>query len=152
MQRNVLETTMGAIVLIAAMGFLYLVSNSIGVRQTTDGYNLVMRFDRGGSINPGTDVRVAGAKIGTVVAKDFDPQNYQAVVTINVDGKVRLPKDTTAVVTSDGLLGDNYVLLEIGGDDQMLKPNDQITHVQGALNLADLINKFVVGGSGSKQN
>lgn len=60
-----------------------------------------------------------------------------------------LPKDTTAVITSDGLLGDNYVLLDIGGDDEMLKPNDQITHVQGALNLADLINKFVVG---SKQN
>jgi phospholipid/cholesterol/gamma-HCH transport system substrate-binding protein len=152
MQRNVLETVMGAIVLIAAAGFLYLVSNTVGVRQTTGGYNLVMRFDRGGSINPGTDVRVAGAKVGTVVSKDFDADNYQAVVTINVDGKVKLPKDTTAIITSDGLLGDNYVLLEIGGDDQMLKPNDQITHVQGALNLADLINKFVVGGSSSKQN
>ncbi|HWU01081.1 MAG TPA: outer membrane lipid asymmetry maintenance protein MlaD, partial [Terriglobales bacterium] len=116
----------------------------------SSGYNLVMRFDRGGSVNPGTDVRIAGAKIGTVVSKSFDPDNYQAVVTINVDNSVKLPKDTTAIVTSDGLLGDNYVLLEIGGDDQMLKANDQITHVQGALNLADLINKFVVGGS--KQN
>lgn len=149
MQRNVLETVMGAIVLIAAAGFLYLVSNTIGVHQNTGGYDLVMRFDRGGSVNPGTDVRIAGAKVGTVVGKQFDPANYQAVVTINVDGNVKLPKDTTAVITSDGLLGDNYVLLDIGGDDEMLKPNDQITHVQGALNLADLINKFVVG---SKQN
>jgi len=150
MQRNMLETVMGAIVLIAAAGFLYLVSSSVGVRENSSGYNLVMRFDRGGSVNPGTDVRIAGAKIGTVVSKSFDPDNYQAVVTINVDNSVKLPKDTTAIVTSDGLLGDNYVLLEIGGDDQMLKANDQITHVQGALNLADLINKFVVGGS--KQN
>jgi phospholipid/cholesterol/gamma-HCH transport system substrate-binding protein len=150
MQRNMLETVMGAIVLIAAAGFLYLVSSSVGVRENSSGYNLVMRFDRGGSVNPGTDVRIAGAKIGTVVSKSFDPDNYQAVVTINVDNSVKLPKDTTAVITSDGLLGDNYVLLEIGGDDQMLKANDQITHVQGALNLADLINKFVVGGS--KQN
>jgi phospholipid/cholesterol/gamma-HCH transport system substrate-binding protein len=149
MQRNVLETVMGAIVLIAAIGFLYLVSNTIGVHQNTSGYNLVMRFDRGGSVNPGTDVRIAGAKVGTVVSKIFDAANYQAVVTINVDGEVKLPKDTTAVITSDGLLGDNYVLLDIGGDDQMLKANDQISHVQGALNLADLINKFVVG---SKQN
>jgi phospholipid/cholesterol/gamma-HCH transport system substrate-binding protein len=149
MQRNVLETVMGAIVLIAAAGFLYLVSNTIGVHQNTNGYDLVMRFDRGGSVNPGTDVRIAGAKVGTVVTKQFDPTNYQAVVTINVDGNVKLPKDTTAVITSDGLLGDNYVLLDIGGDEEMLKPNDQITHVQGALNLADLINKFVVG---SKQN
>lgn len=150
MQRNMLETVMGAIVLIAAAGFLYLVSSSVGVRENSSGYNLVMRFDRGGSVNPGTDVRIAGAKIGTVVSKRFDPDNYQAVVTINVDNDVKLPKDTTAIITSDGLLGDNYVLLEIGGDDQMLKANDQITHVQGALNLADLINKFVVGGS--KQN
>jgi phospholipid/cholesterol/gamma-HCH transport system substrate-binding protein len=150
MQRNMLETVMGAIVLIAAAGFLYLVSSSVGVRENSSGYNLVMRFDRGGSVNPGTDVRIAGAKIGTVVSKRFDPDNYQAVVTINVDNTVKLPKDTTAIITSDGLLGDNYVLLEIGGDEQMLKANDQITHVQGALNLADLINKFVVGGS--KQN
>jgi phospholipid/cholesterol/gamma-HCH transport system substrate-binding protein len=150
MQRNMLETVMGAIVLIAAAGFLYLVSSSVGVRENSSGYNLVMRFDRGGSVNPGTDVRIAGAKIGTVVSKSFDPDNYQAVVTINVDNSVKLPKDTTAIITSDGLLGDNYVLLEIGGDEQMLKANDQITHVQGALNLADLINKFVVGGS--KQN
>lgn len=151
MQRNVLETVMGAIVLIAAIGFLYLASITIGVR-TSDGYNLIMRFDRGGSVNPGTDVRIAGAKVGTVVAKSFDPANFQAVITINVDSSVKLPKDTTAIITSDGLLGDNYVLLEIGGDEETLKANDQITHVQGALNLADLINKFVVGGSGSKQN
>jgi phospholipid/cholesterol/gamma-HCH transport system substrate-binding protein len=151
MQRNVLETVMGAVVLIAAAGFLYLVSITVGVR-TSDGYNLVMKFDRGGSVNPGTDVRIAGAKVGTVVAKSFDPVNYQAVVTVNIDSSVKLPKDTTAVITSDGLLGDNYVLLEIGGDEDTLKPNDQIVHVQGALNLADLINKFVVGGSGSKQN
>lgn len=151
MQRNVLETVMGAIVLIVAIGFLYLASITVGVR-TSDGYNLVMRFDRGGSVNPGTDVRIAGAKVGTVVAKSFDPTNFQAVITINVDSSVKLPKDTTAIITSDGLLGDNYVLLEIGGDEETLKANDQITHVQGALNLADLINKFVVGGSGSKQN
>lgn len=152
MQRNVLETVMGAIVLIAAAGFLYLVSNTVGVRENTGGYDLVMRFDRGASVNPGTDVRIAGAKVGTVISKSFDPSNYQAVVVINVDGSVKLPQDSTAIITSDGLLGDNYVLLEIGGDEQMLKPNDQITHVQGALNLADLINKFVVGGSSSKQN
>ena len=152
MQRNVLETVMGAVVLIAAIGFLYLASVTVGYRQASNGYDLVMRFDRGASVSPGTDVRIAGAKIGTVVSKNFDAENYQAVVTVNIDGKVKLPKDTSAIVTSDGLLGDNYVLLEIGGDEETLKPNEQITHVQGALNLADLINKFVVGGSSSKQN
>src|SRR6185369_17156530 len=124
MQRNVLETVMGAVVLIAAAGFLYLVSSTVGVHQDSSGYNLIMRFDRGGSVNPGTDVRIAGAKVGTVVSKAFDAANYQAVVTISIDGSVKLPKDTTAIITSDGLLGDNYVLLDIGGDEEMMKPND----------------------------
>jgi phospholipid/cholesterol/gamma-HCH transport system substrate-binding protein len=100
----------------------------------------------------GTDVRIAGVKVGSVIDQHFDPKAYQAVVTIEVDDEVKLPKDTSAVVTSDGLLGDNYILLNIGGDPEMLAAGDRIRNVQGAINLADLINKFVVGtdsGSGA---
>jgi phospholipid/cholesterol/gamma-HCH transport system substrate-binding protein len=75
------------------------------------------------------------------------------VVKIEVEDRVKLPKDTSAVVTSDGLLGDNYILLNIGGDTEMLAPGERIRNVQGAINLADLINKFVVGtDSGGASN
>lgn len=153
MERNTLETVLGAVVLIVAAGFLYLIYAQTDVGAQTGGYPLELRFDSGGSTTVGTDVRIAGVKIGSVIDQHFDPQAYQAVVTIEVDESVKLPKDTSAVVTSDGLLGDNYILLNIGGDAEMLKAGERIRNVQGAINLADLINKFVVGtDSGGASN
>ena len=153
MQRNTLETVLGAVVLIAAAGFLYLIYSQTNVGAEASGYNLELRFDSGGSTTVGTDVRIAGVKVGTVIDQHFDPKAYQAVVTIEVEDDVKLPKDTSAVVTSDGLLGDNYILLNIGGDTDMLKSGDRIRNVQGAINLADFINKFVVGtDSGGASN
>jgi len=144
MNRNVLETVMGAVVLLVAVGFLFLIYSGTRAETGADGYPLVLRFDRGGSVLPGTDVRIAGVKVGSVTRQELDPEAYQAVVTIEVDSAVKLPKDTSAVVTSDSLLGDNYVLLEIGGDSELLAPGDRILNAQGAINLAELINKFVV--------
>jgi phospholipid/cholesterol/gamma-HCH transport system substrate-binding protein len=145
MERNTLETVLGAVVLIVAAGFLYMVYAQTDVGAQASGYPLELRFDSGGSTGVGTDVRIAGVKVGSVINQELDPEAYQAVVTIEVDDLVKLPKDTSAVVTSDGLLGDNYILLNIGGDTEMLAPGERIRNVQGAINLADLINKFVVG-------
>ena len=145
MERNTLETVLGAVVLIVAVGFLYLIYSETDVGANTSGYPLELRFDSGGSTIVGTDVRIAGVKVGSVIDQHLDAAAYQAVVMIEVNNDVQLPKDTSAVVTSDGLLGDNYILLNIGGDTEMLKPNERIRKVQGAINLADLINKFVVG-------
>jgi phospholipid/cholesterol/gamma-HCH transport system substrate-binding protein len=152
MERNTLETVLGAVVLIVAAGFLYLIYSETDVGADTSGYALELRFDSGGSTIIGTDVRIAGVKVGSVIDQHLDAAAYQAVVTIEVDNDVQLPKDTSAVVTSDGLLGDNYILLNIGGDTEMLKPNDRIRKVQGAINLADLINKFVVGTDSGASN
>lgn len=152
MERNTLETMLGAVVLLVAAGFLYLIYSETEIGASTAGYPLELRFDSGGSTIVGTDVRIAGVKVGSVIDQHFDAENYQAVVTIEVDNSVKLPKDTSAVVTSDGLLGDNYILLNIGGDPEMLAPKDRIRNVQGAINLADLINKFVVGTDSGSAN
>jgi len=152
MERNTLETVLGAVVLLVAVGFLYLIYSETDVGTNTSGYQLELRFDSGGSTIVGTDVRIAGVKVGSVIDQHLDAAAYQAVVTIEVDSDVQLPKDTSAVVTSDGLLGDNYILLNIGGDTEMLKPNERIRKVQGAINLADLINKFVVGTDSGTSN
>ncbi len=145
MERNTLETVLGAVVLLVAGYFLYLVYSQTDIGTEASGYALELRFDSGGSTGIGTDVRIAGVKVGTVTNQRFDPERYQAVVTIEMDESIKLPKDTSAVVTSDGLLGDNYILLNIGGEMEMLAAGDRIRNVQGAINLADLINKFVVG-------
>jgi phospholipid/cholesterol/gamma-HCH transport system substrate-binding protein len=152
MERNTLETVLGAVVLIVAAGFLYLIYSETDVGANTSGYQLELRFDSGGSTIVGTDVRIAGVKVGSVIDQHLDAAAYQAVVTIEVDNNVQLPKDTSAVVTSDGLLGDNYILLNIGGDLEMLKPNERLRKEQGAINLADLINKFVVGTDSGASN
>jgi phospholipid/cholesterol/gamma-HCH transport system substrate-binding protein len=151
MQRNMLETVMGAVVLLAAAAFLFVIYSGSGVKQASGGYELVIRLDSGGSVLPGTEVRAAGVKVGQVTSQDFDAENFQAVLKLNIDGRVKLPTDSSAIITSDGLLGNNYILLEPGADDTLLKDGDRIEHAQGAVNLADLINKFVVGtDSGDK--
>src|SRR5690606_9794232 len=98
MQRNVLETLMGAVVLVAAAAFLYVIYSGSGIREDRGGYQLIVRFDRGGSVLPGTDVRMSGVKIGAVTAQDFDPKMYQAVVAINVRSDIELPQDTSAII------------------------------------------------------
>ena len=105
MQRNVLETVMGAVVLLAAAAFLFIVYNAAGVKAASNGYHLVMRLDQGGSITPGTDVRAAGVKVGSVVKQEFDAKNFQAVITLDIAGDIQLPTDSSANVDQDGLLG-----------------------------------------------
>lgn len=150
MQRNVLETIMGAVVLAAAAAFLYVIYSGSGIREDRGGYTLTVRFDRGGSVLPGTDVRMSGVKIGAVTEQDFDAEMYQAVVKINVRSDIKLPTDTSAIITSDGLLGNYYIKLEPGAADEILADGGEITYAQGALDLVELINKFVVGGSSTE--
>src|SRR6185436_8120040 len=116
MERNTLETVLGAVVLLVAGYFLYLVYSQTNIGAEASGYPLELRFDSGGSTGVGTDVRIAGVKVGSVIDQHFDPKTYQAVVKIEMDYAVKLPKDTSAVVTSDGLLGDNYFLLNKAAD------------------------------------
>jgi phospholipid/cholesterol/gamma-HCH transport system substrate-binding protein len=138
---------MGAVVLMAAVVFLYVIYSGSGIKEDRGGYQIVVRFDRGGSVLPGTDVRISGVKIGAVVAQEFLPKEFQAKITLNIRSDVELPTDTSAIITSDGLLGNYYIKLEPGADDAVLKDGDEIVHAQGALDLVELINKFVVGGS-----
>jgi phospholipid/cholesterol/gamma-HCH transport system substrate-binding protein len=143
MQRNVLETVMGAVVLLAAAAFLYILYGSSGVSAPSSGYHLTMRLDQGGSIAPGTDVRAAGVKVGTVVKQEFDAKDFQAVITLDIDSKVQLDSEASANVDQDGLLGNPYVNLQLGGGDTMLKEGDTFKHVSGALSLSKLIGKVV---------
>jgi phospholipid/cholesterol/gamma-HCH transport system substrate-binding protein len=151
MQRNVLETVMGAVVLLAAAAFLFIIYSGSGVKEASNGYHLIMRVDRGGWIKPGTDVRAAGVKVGTVVKQEFDAENFQAVLTLDVDPRVKLPTDSSAIVDSEGLLGGNFVSLELGSDDALLKDGDTFRHAQGAISLGSLLAKVVAGGDSKEE-
>ncbi len=140
----------GAVVLVVAFGFLGYALAHTG-RSLGGGYTLHARFDRIDGLSLGSDVRVAGVKVGGVSAMRIDPQSYQAVVDFTVADAIRLPKDSSAVVTSDGLLGGKYLALEPGGDSTMLAPGGTVTLTQSSISIEQLLGKFVFGGvSGQK--
>ena len=148
MRRSVIETIMGAVVLVVAALFLFFAYTTSNVRAT-GGYQLVARFNRVDGLANGSDVRLSGIKIGSVISQQLDPKTYRAVVHIAIDNSVKLPNDTTARIQSDGLLGNTYMVLEPGGSDEMLPPGGQIEYTQDAVNLVDLLGRFIFSGGGS---
>jgi phospholipid/cholesterol/gamma-HCH transport system substrate-binding protein len=152
-RHGVAETLTGAAVLVVAAGFLaYAVAHS--GRTTGTGYTLHARFDHIDGLNVGGDVRIAGVKIGTVTAEQIDPKSFRAVVTLTVRDDIQLPKDSSATITSESLLGGKYISLGPGGDDADLKPGDTITITQSSVSFEELLGKFIFSGtslSSSKQ-
>ncbi len=141
-QRNFAETLTGAVVLVIAGGFLAFAIAHSGER-TGRGYPLTARFQRIDGLGVGADVRVAGVKIGSVTATAIDPKSFEAVVTFTVAEDIKLPTDSGAVITSDGLLGGKYLALSPGGDDHDLAPGGVIKITQSSINIEDLLGKFV---------
>lgn len=147
MSRNVIETVMGGVVLLVAALFLVFAYSASNLRQG-GGYEVVARFNKVDGIGTGTDVRMSGIKVGSVVGQRLDPDTYLAELRMSVDSGVRLPTDTVAKIQSDGLLGSNYVALEPGAEDEMLADGGEIRYTQDPVNLADLIGRFVFSGGG----
>ena len=148
MRRSVIETIMGAVVLVVAALFLFFAYTTSNVRAI-GGYQLVARFNRVDGLANGSDVRLSGIKIGSVISQQLDPKTYRAVVHIAIDNSVKLPNDTTARIQSDGLLGNTYMVLEPGGSEEMLPPGGQIEYTQDAVNLVDLLGRFIFSGGGA---
>jgi phospholipid/cholesterol/gamma-HCH transport system substrate-binding protein len=148
MTRNVFETLLGAIVLVVAIGFLTFAYRSSQISQT-DGYELTAKFSRVDGLERGADVRISGIKVGTVVAQSLDPQTFQAQVRFTVPENIHLPVDSSAAVVSNGLLGGKYLALVPGGDIDMLKPGDEVTLTQSAVNVEDLIGHFIFNQTAS---
>ena len=149
MGRNVVETIVGALVLVVACAFVvYAFSKSD--RAGPDGYELVARFGRIDGLKRGADVTLSGVKVGNVSGFSLDPKTFQAVVRLTVSSNVTLPVDTHAKIVSESLLGGMVVVLEPGGDKTMLKSGSEIEHTQDSIPLTELIAKFMFGGTGSK--
>jgi phospholipid/cholesterol/gamma-HCH transport system substrate-binding protein len=142
MKKNIIETVMGAVVLVAALGFVGFVFQSTSVERI-DGYQVIAQFDDASGLIAGTDVRLAGVKIGTVAGQRLDTELFTAVITLNVDDSIKLPADTSARIVPDGLLGGNYVALEPGGEEDIIEPGGEILYTQGAINVVDLLGRFV---------
>lgn len=145
MNRKLLDLWVGFFVAIgiAALLFLALKVGNLSASNFLETYQLKAKFDNIGGLKVRGPVKSAGVVVGRVSDVRFDPQTYEAIVTLNVDARYQFPKDTFASILTAGLLGEQYIGLDAGGDEKMLKSGDVIAKTQSAVVLEKLISQFL---------
>lgn len=145
MSKKGIETLVGAFVLLGMLGlvFLALKAANLASFSSHDGYTLQARFDNIGGLKVRAPVRSAGVTVGRVSAISLDGKTYQGVVTMDIDRNYQFPKDSSAKILTAGLLGDQYIGIEPGGDEKNLAAGDTIKQTQSAVVLENLIGQFL---------
>lgn len=146
MGKKGIETMVGGFVLLGLVGLVFLslqAANLVTFFGQGDTYTLQARFDNIGGLKPRAPVRSAGVTVGRVTTIALDPTTFEGVVTLAIDSKVKFPKDSAAKILTSGLLGDQYVGIDPGGDERDLAPGDRIVQTQGAVVLENLIGQFL---------
>ena len=138
MRSNIFETFIGAIVIILAVSFLFY-SFSITDSNTEGTYNINATFNRIDGIQIGSDVRLSGIKIGSVSKSSLNQTTYEAQLALIIDNSIKIPDDSSAKITMDGLLGSNYISIEPGGSEIYLSENDYLLYTQGSVDLIGLV-------------
>ena len=147
-----LEFSVGAFLLLALASLLVLAVASTNQRFGMGGgdYVLKARFSQVGQLRPQAPVKVGGVTIGQVADIQLDPARYDSIVTLSLDGKFKdLPADTSAGIFTSGLLGESYIGLQPGGDPDVLKSGDEIVFTQPAVDLIQLVGKYMFSGGGN---
>lgn len=140
---NKIETVVGFIVLVVAIGFLMFTYKVAGLKKFEETYQLKAKFERVDGIIVGSDVTVSGIKVGAVTSLSLDPTSYSAVMTMAINSNISFPEDSSVKIVSSGLLGNKYILIEIGGSEAILRAGDEFKHTQSAINLEGLISKTI---------
>ena len=145
MSRKLLDLWVGFFVVIgfAALLFLALRVGNLSSANFAETYQLTAKFDNIGGLKVRGPVKSAGVVVGRVSETHFDPQSYEAVATLTIDSRYRFPKDTFVSILTAGLLGEQYIGLDAGGDEKMLKPGDVVVKTQSAVVLEKLISQFM---------
>lgn len=147
MGNNIVETIIGAVVLAFATIFLVFAYRTADLGTDGDGLQLTARFDQVDGLQVGSDVRLSGIKVGTVVSQELDTETFQAIVKISIEETIELPDDTAAKIASESLLGGSFLDLEPGGSEDILEEGGEITFTQGSVSLMDLIGQAIFSSS-----
>lgn len=150
MSHNTTEIAVGGAVLAGALAFAIYAGQTTGLSGTGAGYELNASFRSLEGVTVGTDVRLAGVKIGTVTNVELNPDTYRADTTFSVQDGIEVPDDSAVVVSSEGLLGGNFVEIMPGGSEFYFEPGDAVEDTQGAVSLISLLVKFVAGSGGDE--
>ena len=150
MRRNAIETVMGAVVLLVAGVFVFFAYDMAQVKAV-EGYEVTALFYKIGGLNEGSDVRISGIKVGTVIDHELDPESYDARVRMTITREVKLPVDTVASIASEGLLGGKYVRLEPGTDKSFIKDGGTITRTKDFRSLEDQVGEIIFLATGGDE-
>lgn len=143
MKQNILETIIGFLVIIVAISFLVFAYSSNNKIKSSNTYSLKARFQNVEGIAEGSDVMLAGIKIGKVEEMLLDKTTFFAVLKLSIDEGIKLPKDSQASVTTSGFLGGKFISIAPGSDEIDLVHDDQIKYTQSSLNIEALIGKLM---------
>ena len=142
MKRNPIETILGFFVLFFTIAFLFYASNRVDTKKIS-GYTIVANFSKIGGLEVGSDVRISGIKVGSVLKTELKPDDFTADVYLSIDSSMRLPIDTAATIADVGIMGDKYVRLEPGKAQAVLKENDHIMYTKSYKSLEDSVSEFI---------
>jgi phospholipid/cholesterol/gamma-HCH transport system substrate-binding protein len=147
MKENYIETAVGIFVIIGivSVGYLTIKLGKMEVMGSNT-YPLYARFESISGLKTGASVEMAGVQVGQVETISLDLETRMALVKVKIQNGVTLKDDVIASVTTSGLIGDKYINLSPGGSDNILKPGEEITETESAVNLEALISKYVFGG------
>ncbi|ARE84162.1 conserved hypothetical protein [Roseovarius sp. EC-HK134] len=149
MSESKAEVLVGGVVLAVAVGFLIYAGKTTGMTTgSAREYQLSASFRSADGVSVGTDVRLAGVKVGRVTQIALDPETYRAKTTFTVQEGINVPDDSAVAISSEGLLGGNYVEIMPGGSPFAVEPGSEIEFTQGSVSLVSLLMKFVSGGEG----
>ena len=142
---------MGLVVLLIAGLFLYF-AYSVSDLQVVKGYEVTAKFLKVGGLNVGADVMINGIKIGTVIGQKLDNENYDAEIKLSIASDIKLPKDSTAMISSNGLMGNKFIKIEPGKSKDMLQNGDEISNTKDFKTLEDMVGEviFMVTGNDEK--
>ena len=146
MKENKLEVIVGAVVLAVAIGFVVFLYQSTGLSvSNSKHYELKADFRSADGIHIGTDVRLAGVKVGTVSDLSLNVETYRAEAELVIENEVDIPEDSALTVSSEGLLGGNFIEIIPGASYEYMQPGDEFLDTQGSVSLISLLLKFVSG-------
>ncbi len=146
MSESAAEVAAGGAVLAVALGFFAFAIQGAGLTPQGSSYPLRASFRSAEGVRVGTDVRLAGVKVGTVTALDLNPATFFADATLSVRQDVQVPDDSSILISSEGLLGGNFVEISPGGSGTNFAAGDEVEDTQGAVSVVSLLMKFAGGG------
>ena len=150
MYKRPVETIMGILVLTVAALFCYFAYN-VSDLPVVKGYNITAKFLKVGGLNVGSDVRINGIKIGTVVGQNLDETDYTANVIMSISPEIKLPSDSVASIVADGLIGNKFIKIDPGHTQEILKDGDSMTNTKDFKTIEDLVGEVIFMVTGDEQ-